>query len=153
FAGSIPVSGTETNDHTTACPIYTGGGCSLGNEQLTIDQNFLGTWAPNLLALPGTIGAYPPDPETSPLSGSLPNQNPVRGAGSAGDRANENACLTAGGAFASCPAAITPGAVEFYVPSGGCMNLSGTRDTFVFSAYPHNGVQLYEPANDYCANV
>jgi hypothetical protein len=153
LAGSIPLSSAETNDHTTACPIYTGGGCSLGNEQLTIDQNFLGTWAPNLLALPGTIGAYPPDPETSPLSGSLPNQNPDRGSGSAGDRANENACLTAGGGFASCPAAITPGAVELYAPSGGCMNLSGTGDNFVFSGYQYNWVQLYEPASNSCANV
>ncbi len=153
FAGSIPVTGTVSNNLTSPCPIFTGGGCSLGNEQLTIDSNFLGTWAPNLLALPGTIGAYPPDPETSPLSGSLPNQNPNRGSGSAGDRANENACLTAGGAFASCPAAITPGAVEFYVPSGGCMNLSGTGDNFVFSGYQYNWVQLYEPANNSCANV
>src|SRR5713101_447208 len=153
LVGSIPVTGTVANNLTFPCPIYYGGGCSLGNEQLTIDQIFIGTWAPNMLALPGTIGAYPPDPETSPLSGSLPNQNPERGSGSAGDRANENACLTAGGAFASCPAAITPGAVEFYVPSGGCMNLSGSGDNFVFSGYQYNWVQLYEPAGNTCGNV
>ena len=153
LAGSIPVTGTPANNLTSPCPIYLGGGCSLGNEQLTIDQNFLGAWAPNPLALPGTIGAYPPDSETSPLSGSLPNQNPGRGVGSAGDRANENACLTVGGAFASCPAAITPGAVEFYAPSGGCVNLSGTGDNFVFSGYQYNWVQLYEPASNTCANV
>jgi hypothetical protein len=153
LAGTISVTATEANNLTNPCPIYLGGGCSLGNEQLTIDQIFLGSWAPNRLALPGTIGAYPPDPETSPLSGSLPNQNPDRGAGSAGDRANENSCRTVGGAFASCPAAITPGAVGFYVPSGGCMNLSGTGDTFVFSGYQYNWVQLYEPPGNTCANV
>jgi len=159
LAGNVPVSGTVANNLTSPCPIYLGGGCSLGNEQLTIDQVYLGTgWAPNLLAAPGTSGAPPPDPETAPLQSSLPNQNPGRGAGAAGDRANENACQTAAGTFASCPAAITPGAVEFYVPSGGCMSLTGSGDNFVFSGYQYDWVVLYEPgpgngpANT-CSNV
>jgi Flp pilus assembly protein TadG len=159
FAGNVAVSGAVANNLTPPCPIYLGGGCSLGNVQLTIDQVYLGSsWAPNLLAAPGTSGAPPPDPETSPLQSSLPNQNPGRGAGAAGDRANENACQAAAGTFASCPAAITPGAVEFYVPSGGCMSLTGSGDNFVFSGYQYDWVVLYEPgpgngpANT-CSNV
>lgn len=159
LAGNVPVTGTVANNLTAPCPIYLGGGCSLGNEQLTIDQVYLGIgWAPNLLAAPGTSGAPPPDPETAPLQSFLPNQNPGRGAGATGDRANENACEAAVGTFSSCPAAITPGAVEFYLPSGGCMNLTGTGDNFVFSGYQYDWVVLYEPgpgngpANT-CSNV
>src|SRR6266849_10387018 len=74
FLTNIPVSGTGSNNLTTPCPIYSGGGCSLGNEQLAIDSILLGSWAPNALASPDTLGAYPPDPETAPLSGTLPNQ-------------------------------------------------------------------------------
>ncbi|HEY3195418.1 MAG TPA: pilus assembly protein TadG-related protein [Candidatus Dormibacteraeota bacterium] len=159
LAGSVPVIGTVSNNLTPPCPIYLGGGCSLGNEQVTIDQVYLGAlWAPNALALPGTSGAYPPDPQTAPLQAFLPNQNPDRGAGAAGDRANENQCDTTAGALATCPAPITPGAVEFYLPSGGCMNVTGGGDNFVFSGYQYNWVVLYEPgpANgpaNTCSNV
>jgi len=159
LAGSAPVIGTVSNNLTAPCPIYLGGGCSLGNEQVTIDQVYLGaSWAPNALAAPGTSGAYPPDPQTAPLQSFLPNQNPGRGVGATGDRANENQCDTTGGAYATCPAAITPGAVGFYLPSGGCMNVSGTGDNFVFSGYQYNWVVLYEPgpANgpaNTCSNV
>jgi len=160
LAGVLTVSGTVSNNTTTTCPVYSGPGCSLGNEQVTISQAFLGAgWAPNPLAAPDTVGAPPPDAETTPLQTSLSNQNPGRGAGpGGGDRANENQCDTIGGAYATCPAAITPGAVEFYVPSGGCMSLTGTGDNFVFSGYQYDWVVLYEPgpgngpANT-CSNV
>jgi Flp pilus assembly protein TadG len=153
FVGSIAVTGTETNNLTSPCPIYSGGGCSLGNEQLIIDSNYLGTWAPNALAAPDTSGAYPPDSETSPLGGSLPNQNPGRGSGAAGDRANENLCETAAGAFATCPGAITPGAVEYYLPSGGCLILNATGDNYVFSGYQYNWVNVFETLDNTCANT
>jgi len=146
YAGNVPVSGTVSNNLTLPCPIYSGGGCSLGNEQVTIDQIYLGAgWAPNSLAAPDTSGAYPPDPETAPLQASLPNQNAGRGTGAAGDRANENRCETTGGAFATCPAPITPGAVEFYLPSGGCLVTANTADTYLFSGYQYNWVSVFEP--------
>jgi Flp pilus assembly protein TadG len=159
LAGNVPVSGTVANNLTSPCPIYSGGGCSLGNEQVTIDSVYLGVgWAPNSLAPPGTSGAHAPDPETAPLQSFLPNQNPGRGDGAAGDRANENQCDAAGGTFATCPEAITPGAVEFYLPFGACMNLVGGGDNFVFSGYQYDWVLLYEPgpANgppNICPNV
>jgi len=159
FAGNVPVSGTVSNNLTPPCPIYTGGGCSLGNEQVTIDQTYLGTgWAPSSLAALDTTGAYPPAGQTPPLQSSLPNQNPNRASPPAGDLANENECMAAGGGLATCPAAITPGAVEFYVPAAGCMSLTGTGDNFLFSGYQYDWVQLYEPgpaggvANT-CSNV
>ena len=145
YVGNVAVTGTMSNTLTSPCPIYVGGGCSLGNAELVIDSIYLGSWAPNALAAPGTSGAYPPEPQTAPLQAGLPNQNPGRGAGAAGDRANENFCKTVGGAFATCPAAITPGAVEFYVPSGGCINSVTTGDTYIFSGYQYDWVSLYEP--------
>jgi hypothetical protein len=146
YVGNIPVTGTVSNNLTPPCPIYLGGGCSLGNEQLIIDSVYMGAgWAPNALAAPGTSGAYPPDVQTAPLQPGLPNQNPGRGAGAAGDRANENECKTLGGAFATCPAALTPGAVEFYIPSGGCFTSVSLGDTYVFSGYQYNWVSVFEP--------
>jgi len=149
YAGNIPVTGTVANNLTYPCPIYAGGGCSLGNEQLTIDSNYLTGWAPNALAAPDTSGALPPDPETVPHQPSLPNQNAGRGPGGAGDRANENLCKTVGGAYATCPNAITPGAVEFDFPAGSCINSVSSSDTYIFSGYQYDWVSIYEPGRAY----
>lgn len=153
YAGNIPVVGTVANNLTLPCPIYSGGGCSLGNEQLTIDQVYLGAgWAPNALAAPRTTGAYPPDPPTAPLQASLPNQNAGRGVGAAGDRANENACENVAGTLVTCPSAITPGAVETFLPAGACLNAGGGGNNYFFSGYQYDWVSLYEPPGNTCAN-
>ena len=154
FAGTVPVTGTVSNAHPSSCPVYTGTGCSLGNEQIIFDSVLLGAgFAPNSLAAPDTTGAYPPNSERAPLAANLPNQNPARGAGAAGDRANENNCEAAGGTFATCPNAITPGAVEFYLPNASCLNNTSTGDTYVFSGYQYDWVAMYEPASNGCANT
>ena len=88
----------------------------------------------------------------APLAVGLPNQNPARGALAAGDRANENNCKTVGGAYATCPAAITPGAVEFYFPPGGCLTTGNGADLHIFSGYQYNWVSVYEPASNACTN-
>jgi Flp pilus assembly protein TadG len=146
LAEVLPVSVTVSNTNTNPCPKFNGNGCSLGHESVTLDTNDLGaSFTPNVNAAPGVIGAYPPNGETSPLNGSLPNQNPARGPGSSGDRANENNCETVGGVYATCPAAVTPGAVEFYMPSGACTSSSNGGDTFIFSGYQYDWLVVYEP--------
>src|SRR5712692_4756449 len=146
FAGSILVSGAVRNDSTAACPAFSGTSCSLGNESAIFDSSVLGVaFAPNPLAAPGVIGAYPPSSETPPLRVNLPNQNPDRATPPTGDRANENQCSTIVGAATTCPGPITPGAVEFYVPSGGCLNATTSGDNFLFSGYQYNWIMLYEP--------
>ncbi|HLY35251.1 MAG TPA: hypothetical protein VKU35_00895, partial [Candidatus Limnocylindria bacterium] len=153
LAGTVPVVGTVSNSHPSSCPVYTGSGCSLGNEQIIFDAVLLGAgFAPNSLAAPDTPGAYPPNSERAPLTTGLPNQNPARGPGAGGDRANENNCETTGGAFATCPNAVTPGAVEFYLPSS-CLNNTSTGDTYVFSGYQYDWVSMYEPASNGCSNT
>jgi len=165
LAASIPVIGRVTNDDTSGCPSFGGGGggrgntCTLGNESGILDATVLGArFAPNRFAPPDVLGSYPPDPETTPLQKKLANQNPDRGVPPAGDRANENQCDTKGGVLATCSSAITPGAVAFYIPSGGCLNDTNNGDNYVFSGYQYNWMVIYEPgaANppaNTCSNV
>lgn len=145
LAGSLPVSGPVLNTNTDPCPAFTGNGCTLGHESITLDTQLSPPFAPNANAAPGVVGAYPPDPETTPLASGLPNQNPARAPGPRGDRANENACKTSGGVLTNCPNAVTPGAVEFYLPAGSCLNNLNTADTYVFSGYQYNWVGVFEP--------
>jgi len=150
LAEAMPVSGTPTNTNTNPCPVFTGLGCTLGHESLTLDAGDLGASStPNVLAAPGVVGSYPPSSERAPLLSGLPNQNPPRAAGAAGDRANENSCRTTGGAYATCPSSVTPGAVEFYLPAGGCINATSGGDNFVFSGYQYDWLVVYGPGSDY----
>jgi Flp pilus assembly protein TadG len=138
LAGSLPVVGTPQNNFTFSCPVYSGPGCSLGNESIVLDGNDLGPpFATNPL--------YPPPGESPPLKANLANENPNRATPPAGDRANENQCDTVGGTRTTCPGAITPGAVEFFIPSGGCINDTTSGDNYVFSGYQYNWMTLYEP--------
>ncbi len=49
------------------------------------------------------------------------------------------------GAASTCPGQMTPGAVEFYIPSTGCLNATTGGDNFLFSGYQYNWVLVYEP--------
>jgi hypothetical protein len=145
LAANVPVSGTVQNTNTSPCPLYTGSGCSLGNETINLEAQLEAPFAPNAAAAPGTSGAYPPDSETAPIAAGLPNQNAAMGPGPRGDRANENNCETIGGVYSSCPAAITPGAVELDFPSGGCFSNFNGGDVYLFSGIQYDWVSLYEP--------
>jgi Flp pilus assembly protein TadG len=145
LAGNIPSVGLQQNDNTGGCA-FNGSGCSLGTETAVFDATLLGpSFAPNALAAPGVVGSYPPSGETAPLRSNLPNENASLAAPPAGDRANENHCDTTAGALAACPAPTTPGAVAFYIPSGGCVNDTNSGDVYVFSGYQYNWMVLYEP--------
>src|SRR5438445_13177713 len=152
LAANVPVSGSVSNGNLFPCPNVNGNGCSLGNESIILSNQLAAPFAPNAGAAPGTAGAYPPDPERAPLAAGLPNQNPARGAGAAGDRANENNCKSIGNSYISCPGPITPGAVEFNLPAGGCFTTGNGGDTYIFSAYQYNCVTLYERPDNSCAN-
>jgi hypothetical protein len=167
LVGNMPVSGAVQNTDTSRCPFGTGGGngnpngsdCTLGGETLSVPAFILPSLPlPSLFALPGTPGAYPPDSETAPLAGGLPNQNPDRAVPNGGDRANENQCDTVGGSPTTCAGAITPGAVSYFIPNGSCLSDPNGGDNYVFSGYQYNWMAIYEPgtanppANN-CANV
>jgi Flp pilus assembly protein TadG len=146
LVASVPVVGAVSNANTSSCPMFTGNACTLGHESTIIDDNdILAIFAPNSAASPGTYGAYPPSPESRPLNGNLPNENADRAAPPGGDRANENQCVTVAAALATCPDAITPGAVSYYIPNGGCLTATSNGDNYVFSGYQYNWLLVYEP--------
>jgi hypothetical protein len=120
---------------------------------MMLGAQLLPPFTPNAGAAPGTTGAFPPDPERAPLAAGLPNQNPSRGAGATGDRANENNCKSLVNAYVSCPGPITPGAVELNIPAGGCFTSGNGGDTYIFSGYQYNWVVLYEPPANGCSNT
>jgi len=156
---ALPVVGTPANDNTLGCPVYSGGGCSLGNEGIVFDSTDLGPpFSPNAAAPPGVVGSYPPAGQTSPLRNNLPNENANRAPPPGGDRANENQCYVVAGPLTTCPGPITPGAVVFYIPSGGCLNATNGGDNYFFSGYQYNWMVLYEPGVAYppantCSNL
>jgi hypothetical protein len=135
LAGNIPSVGTQQNNNTAGCA-FVSLSCSLGTETAVFDSTLLPlVFAPT----------PPPAGETAPLRSNLPNENANRAAPPAGDRANENHCDTIAGALAICPAPVTPGAVVFYIPSGGCVNDISDGDVYIFSGYQYNWMLLYEP--------
>jgi hypothetical protein len=92
------------------------------------------------------------------LKNNRPNENANRASPPGGDRANENQCDSVGGGLSTCPDSITPGAVVFYIPNGGCLNAGSGGDNYLFSGYQYNWMVVYEPgagnppANT-CANL
>jgi Flp pilus assembly protein TadG len=156
---ALSVVGTPANNNTGSCPAYSGGSCSLGNEGLVLDSTDVGPpFAPNAAAPPGVTGSYPPAGQTSPLKNNLPNENANRAPPPGGDRANENQCNLVAGPLTPCPGPVTPGAVVFYILSGGCLNASSGGDNYFFSGYQYNWIVLYEPGAAYppantCSNL
>jgi Flp pilus assembly protein TadG len=144
LAANLPVSGPVLNTRPNPCPSFTGNGCSLRHESINLGAQLAPPFNPCTCS-PGTTGAPAPDSELAPLSAGLPNQNPARGTGSHGDRANENNCETVNASYASCPAPITPGAIELYAPQGGCLVTGNGGDTYLFSGYQFNWVVAYQP--------
>jgi Flp pilus assembly protein TadG len=91
-------------------------------------------------------GQSPPDTQRLPLAGTLPNTNPAAGVPPRGDLANEGHCVTTTlGNNTACPSPWTPGAVVFYVPSGGCIDLHGGADSYLFSGYQYGRTLIFEP--------
>jgi hypothetical protein len=150
---NLAMTGPVQNTDTSGCG--TGSGtCSLGSTLLTAPSIVLPLVpSPNLFAPPGTNGAYPPDRETSPLQSGLPNLNANRGNPPAGDRANENLCMTAAAALTQCPGPITPGAVVFTFPTSACLYNNNGGDTYVFSGYQYNWISVYQPPGPGCSNT
>ena len=90
--------------------------------------------------------AAPPDQEGLPPANGLPNATPPAGIPPRGDLANEGHCVnTTSGANQSCPSSVTPGAIVLFIPSGGCVDLHGKGDIYVFSGYQYHRVVLFEP--------
>ncbi len=89
----------------------------------------------------------------------LPQQNAAMkllpAADTGGDQANENYCVveTSTNPNAACDGAkVTPGGVQFYMPSGSCMTQNATGATYVFSGLQYNWIVIYQPSSNTCTN-
>jgi len=156
WVGSIPMAPPpffQANSALTNCPDVTGAsGCSLGSESKLFDSTLIpSTISTCTLPPSGASGSCPPSSETKPFGTGLPNQNAFR-TDSPGDLANENYCATAGGATATCPAAVTPGAVEMSLINNFCLNVTANGDAFLSSGYQYNWILYYEPPTTTCQN-
>ena len=87
--------------------------------------------------------------ENAPMSLEYP---PYTG----GDVANENYCVVSpnpGDPTAPCTTAkVTPGAVQFYFPSGSCLNQNAQGATYVYAGEQYNWIVIYAPASNTCSN-
>jgi hypothetical protein len=74
-----------------------------------------------------------------------------------GDVANENFCQVSpnpGDPAAPCSTAkVTPGAVQFYLPTGSCLGQNAQGATYVFAGEQYNWIVIYEPAANTCSNT
>jgi hypothetical protein len=48
-------------------------------------------------------------------------------------------------------AKITPGAVQFYMPAGSCLDQNGNGSTHVFSGEQYNWIMIYQPSSNNCS--
>jgi len=112
---------------------------SSGNSTITVNSNtFPAGWP--------TGQPSPPAQEGLPLASGLPNSSPPPGTPPNGDLANEGHCVDPStGSATACPGTWTPGAIVLFVPSGGCLDLHGKGDIYVFSGYQYQRIVLYEP--------
>jgi hypothetical protein len=112
---------------------------SSGSSSVTINSS---TFSPGW----PTSQPAPPDGEGMPLASGLPNAVPPPRTPPSGDLANEGHCVdTSTGGNVTCPGSWTPGAVLFFMPSGGCLDLHGGGDIYLFSGYQLGRIVLYEP--------
>jgi hypothetical protein len=113
-----------------------------------------------------SLNCAPPDDETDPqcFSNCPPPANllsqenapmqlqypPYTG----GDVANENYCQISpnpGNSIAPCEnTTVTPGAVQFYFPSGSCFNQNSQGATYVFAGEQFNWIVIYAPPTNTC---
>jgi len=119
-------------------------------------------------AQPRTIDCRPPVDENPPQcfsncpppAGLLSQENadmdlqyiPYQG----GDVANENYCVPSsnpGNQNSPCQASkVTPGAVQFYFPTGSCLSQNAQGATYVYAGEQYNWIVIYQVPGSACSN-
>jgi hypothetical protein len=141
---------------------------AAGASLYDINDRMIPNPATQCFAQTRSIGCATPDDETDPqcFSNCPPPANllsqenapmalqyaPYTG----GDVANENYCQVSpnpGNPVAPCEnTTVTPGAVQFYFPSGSCMTQNAQGATYVFAGEQYNWIVIYAPASNTCSN-
>ena len=170
--GAPPASPSGPFPNGANKPLVLGvGGWSCGLAAVSICDITYNSLAPTILcfAQVRTQLCQAPDDETQPQcfsscpppAGLLSQENapmslqyPPTYTG--GDVANENYCVVSpnpGDPLAPCATAkVTPGAVQFYFPTGSCMDQNSQGATYVFSGEQYNWIVIYQVPGNNCAN-
>jgi hypothetical protein len=141
---------------------------ATGATLFDINDRQLPTPGTHCFAQTRILGCEPPDDELPPqcFSNCPPPANLLSQENApmdlqypphtGGDVANENYCQISqnpGSTIAPCANAIvTPGAVQFYFPSGSCMTQNAQGATYVFAGEQYNWIVIYAPASNTCSN-
>jgi hypothetical protein len=110
-------------------------------------RNLKNCQAPDDETAPTCFSVCPPTPAVPQENNYMSLEYPPF---TGGDIANENYCRetpASPGGLASAPCAtskITPGAVQFYMPIGSCLDQNGGGYTHVFSGEQYNWIVIYQ---------
>ena len=169
FVAGAPVGPYPSGTPWTLGAASAGTAPASGATLYDINDTMISTPATICFAQSRTLGCTPPDNELAPQcfsgcpppAGLLSQENatmsleypPYTG----GDVANENYCVVSpnpGDPTAPCSTAkITPGAVQFYFPSGSCLTQQAQGATYVFSGEQYNWIVIYMPPSNICSNI
>ena len=143
---------------------------AAGASVYDINDRLISNPSTRCFAQTRTLNCIPPDNETIPQcfsncpppAGLLSQENapmalqypPIY---TGGDVANENYCVVSpnpGDPAAPCSTAkVTPGAVQFYFPSGSCLGQNAQGATYVYAGEQYNWIVIYAPASNNCTNT
>jgi hypothetical protein len=156
--GLGPWTGILTNGaNGWPCPILTVTICNIAYNNLS-PNNLCYAQVRNKLCQDPDDEVAPQCFANCPAPNTVPADNPPMSLEyppyTGGDIANENYCVISpnpGDPNQPCTTArVTPGAVQFYIPSGGCLDQNGNGYTHVFSGEQYNWIVIYEPASNTC---
>ncbi len=168
-AGGPPATSPGTGPWSGNLVLGTGGwNCPIAT--VTICNIAYNNMLPTQLCFAQVRGqlCQPPDDETAPQcfancppAATVPASNAAMAlqyppAYTGGDVANENYCVISpnpGDPNQPCATAkVTPGAVQFYFPSGSnCLDQNGNGSTHVFSGEQYNWIVIYQAPGNTCS--
>jgi hypothetical protein len=169
FVNGVP-SGTYPSGSPWALGSATAAGTPPGGASLyDINDRMVPNPSTLCFAQSRALNCAPPDDELAPQcfsncpppAGLLSQENPDMSLQyppyTGGDVANENYCQVSpnpGDPTAPCTSAkVTPGAVQFYFPTGSCMGQNSQGATYVYAGEQYNWIVIYMPASNTCNNT
>ena len=169
FVAGTPVGPYPNGTSWTLGAASAGAAPAAGATLYDVNDTMISTPAATCFAQTRSLGCTPPDEELAPQcfsgcpapAGLLSQENPAMSLEyppyTGGDVANENYCVVSpnpGDPSAPCATAkVTPGAVQFYFPSGSCLTQQAQGATYVFSGEQYNWIVIYMPASNTCSNI
>jgi hypothetical protein len=169
FSGGVAVGPYPNGTAWTLGAASAGAAPAAGASLYDINDRLIANPATLCFAQTRALNCRPPDDELAPQcfsscpppAGLLSQENPPMSLEyppyTGGDIANENYCQVSpnpGDPSAPCSSAkVTPGAVQFYLPSGSCFSQNAQGATYVFAGEQYNWIVIYMPPSNTCSNT